>query len=91
MPLIIIAAMTKQGHVIGKGNRLPWNIPDDLQRFRQRAPEDVITKGRGTDRGREKRKFYIPQRATHLRLSPQYDLFGGNAGLYCSSYSGVFL
>ncbi|MDZ7797226.1 MAG: dihydrofolate reductase [Candidatus Marinimicrobia bacterium] len=30
--VIIIVAMTKQG-VIGKGNALPWHLPEDLETF----------------------------------------------------------
>ena len=48
MPLIIIAAMTKQGHVIGKGNKLPWNIPEELALFRRLTSNATVVMGRKT-------------------------------------------
>ncbi|MBS1987901.1 dihydrofolate reductase [Candidatus Dependentiae bacterium] len=43
----IIAAMTKQG-VIGKGNALPWNIPDELKNFRKLTQGHPIIMGSRT-------------------------------------------
>lgn len=43
----IIAAMTRQG-VIGKGNALPWNIPDELKNFRRLTQGHPIIMGSRT-------------------------------------------
>jgi dihydrofolate reductase len=47
MTLDIIVAMTKD-RVIGVNNRLPWNIPEDLQHFRRTTEGNAIIMGRGT-------------------------------------------
>jgi dihydrofolate reductase len=43
----LIAAMSKN-RVIGKNNRLPWNVPEDLKRFRALTANHVIIMGRKT-------------------------------------------
>ena len=43
----IIAAMTKTG-VIGNGNKLPWNIPDELKHFRQMTLDTTVIMGMRT-------------------------------------------
>lgn len=43
----IIAAMTKDG-VIGKGNALPWNIPDELKNFRKLTQGHPVIMGSRT-------------------------------------------
>ncbi|KKQ75796.1 MAG: Dihydrofolate reductase [Candidatus Woesebacteria bacterium GW2011_GWB1_38_5b] len=43
----IIAAMSKN-RVIGTKNKLPWNIPDELKRFRQITEGHPIIMGRKT-------------------------------------------
>lgn len=43
----IIAAMTREG-VIGKGNTLPWNIPDELKNFRKLTQGHPIIMGNRT-------------------------------------------
>ncbi len=43
----IIAAMTKS-RVIGKNNKLPWHIPEDLQNFKRITSGNTIIMGRKT-------------------------------------------
>lgn len=43
----IITAMTKSG-VIGKGNELPWNIPDELKNFRRLTQGSTVIMGKRT-------------------------------------------
>ncbi len=43
----LIAAMTKN-HVIGKDNKLLWNIPEDMQNFRKLTSGNVVIMGRKT-------------------------------------------
>jgi dihydrofolate reductase len=45
--ITIISAMTKSG-VIGKGNALPWHIPDELKNFRRLTQDSTVIMGRRT-------------------------------------------
>lgn len=47
MILSSIAAMA-QNRVIGKDNKLPWNLPEDLKFFREKTKGHVIIMGRKT-------------------------------------------
>ena len=42
-----IVAVAENG-VIGDGNRIPWNYPNDLQRFRAKTMGGVVVMGRNT-------------------------------------------
>jgi dihydrofolate reductase len=46
-PLGLIAAVARKG-VIGRGNALPWHVPEDLQHFRQVTTGHAILRGRRT-------------------------------------------
>ncbi|MFO7840886.1 MAG: dihydrofolate reductase [Fidelibacterota bacterium] len=45
--VIIIVAMTKQG-VIGKGNALPWHLPEDLRHFKRETAGNTVIMGEKT-------------------------------------------
>ncbi len=48
-PLIsLVAALTSKNRVIGKGNQLPWHIPEDLKWFKELTQGHVIVMGRKT-------------------------------------------
>ncbi len=47
MKLAVIAAVARNG-AIGRNNRLPWFIPDDLARFKQLTMGHTIVMGRKT-------------------------------------------
>ncbi len=47
MSLILIAAAS-ENNVIGQGNRLPWNLPDDLKHFRELTRGHPVIMGRKT-------------------------------------------
>lgn len=47
MTISIIAAMGKN-RVIGKGNSLPWNLPEDMKRFRELTLGKPVVMGRKT-------------------------------------------
>jgi dihydrofolate reductase len=47
MHITIIAALDTR-HAIGKGNAMPWHLPDDLKRFRQLTMGKPIAMGRLT-------------------------------------------
>jgi dihydrofolate reductase len=46
-PLTVIAAVARNG-VIGRGNRLPWHLPADLQHFKQHTVGRPVIMGRRT-------------------------------------------
>jgi dihydrofolate reductase len=47
MDLIIIAALTKD-RVIGKDRAVPWDIPEDMRRFKRLTTGHPVLMGRGT-------------------------------------------
>jgi dihydrofolate reductase len=47
-PLISLIAAMSSNRVIGVGNRLPWDIPEDLKRFRALTAGRVVIMGRKT-------------------------------------------
>ena len=46
--IISIAAMTKEKRVIGKDNKIPWDIPEELNLFRTLTKDSVVIMGRKT-------------------------------------------
>ncbi len=47
-PKICLIAAVSENHVIAKDGRLPWRIPDDLKRFREKIDGRLIISGRKT-------------------------------------------
>ncbi len=47
MSVKLICAISKN-NVIGKGNKLPWDIPEDLKRFKELTSNNWIVMGRKT-------------------------------------------
>jgi dihydrofolate reductase len=47
MKLAIVAAVARGG-VIGRGNRIPWRLPDDLAHFRELTTGHPVVMGRRT-------------------------------------------
>lgn len=47
MKLILIAALTRK-RVIGKDRAVPWDLPEDMQRFKRLTLGHVVLMGRGT-------------------------------------------
>ncbi len=45
--LVVIAALDRAG-AIGRGNALPWHLPDDLKRFKARTLGHAVLMGRRT-------------------------------------------
>jgi dihydrofolate reductase len=46
--MINLIFAVSQNNIIGKNNKLPWHIPDDLKRFKDLTNNDVIVMGRKT-------------------------------------------
>lgn len=46
--IILIAAIARTNGVIGNHGKLPWSIPEDLQRFRQLTLHHTVIMGRKT-------------------------------------------
>ncbi|MHC4109313.1 MAG: dihydrofolate reductase, partial [Planctomycetota bacterium] len=47
MKISLIAAMA-ENRVIGRDNRLPWHLPDDLERFKRLTTGHTVIMGRKT-------------------------------------------
>lgn len=47
MEITIVAAVSKNG-VIGKGGKLPWSLPTDLQHFKKLTEDGIVIMGRKT-------------------------------------------
>ena len=47
MDLVLIAALDR-AHAIGRGNQLPWRLPDDLKRFKALTLGKPVLMGRKT-------------------------------------------
>lgn len=47
MKITAILAMTNDG-IIGKNNSLPWDIPEDLKRFKELTTNQIVIMGRNT-------------------------------------------
>ena len=47
MKISLIAAMA-ENRVIGRDNRLPWHLPDDLKRFKRLTTGHTVIMGRKT-------------------------------------------
>ena len=62
-PEFCIIAATDQNRGIGKDNKLPWNIPEDLKRFRElTVPYSVIMGRRTFDSIIERNGVPLPKR-----------------------------
>jgi dihydrofolate reductase len=46
-PVIIIVAMTDK-RIIGKGNELPWHLPEDLKHFKRQTSGQTVIMGENT-------------------------------------------
>ena len=46
-PLVLVAALDRR-HAIGRGNQLPWRLPDDLKRFKALTLGKPLLMGRKT-------------------------------------------
>lgn len=46
--MLSIIAAVNESYVIGKDNKLPWHIPDDLKRFKKLTTGKTIVMGRKT-------------------------------------------
>jgi dihydrofolate reductase len=48
MPKISLIVAFDENRVMGKGDSLPWNIPEDMQHFRETTKDSVVIMGRKT-------------------------------------------
>ena len=47
-PGVVLVAALDRNHAIGKGNALPWHLPDDLRRFKALTLGKTLLMGRRT-------------------------------------------
>ncbi|HII16687.1 TPA: dihydrofolate reductase [Candidatus Woesearchaeota archaeon] len=73
MKVIIICAMTKH-RVIGKGNSLPWHIPQELAKFRSFTKGNTVVMGRRTFESIGSRP--LPNRSTIVVSAKQVPVSG---------------
>ena len=59
----IITAFTNKSFGIGKNNKLPWTLPEDMQRFSKITTENTVVMGKNTwlslDQNALKKRFNI--------------------------------
>lgn len=73
MGITIIAAMSKN-RIIGKNNKLPWHIPEDLKYFRAKTRNKPVIMGRKTH---ESIGIVLPERMNIiLTRNPNYHVNG---------------
>ena len=48
MSEIIVIAAVSENNVIGNGGKIPWHIPEDLQRFKRLTTDSPVVMGRKT-------------------------------------------
>ena len=73
--IVAIWAQDEEG-VIGKGNRLPWHLPAELQHFKETTLNHAILMGRVTFDGMGRR--LLPKRETLiLTRNPEEKIDGG--------------
>ncbi len=74
-PEVVLVAALARGGVIGRGNTLPWRLPEDLRRFKQITLGHAVVMGRRTwdSLGRP-----LPER-TNIVLSRDRDFFAVGA------------
>lgn len=46
--IALIAAHSESGHVIGNAGKIPWKLPEDMQRFRELTTDHIVVMGRKT-------------------------------------------
>lgn len=98
MEIIIIVACTKQ-RVIGANGKIPWNIPEERQHFKETTSGNAIIFGRKTFEGIGKalpNRFNVVVSKTHVTLKEQNVHVANslkNAVLLCkkAGYSKVFI
>ena len=71
MSIRLICAIAKN-NVIGNENRLPWNISEDLKRFKELTSKNIVVMGRKTyesiGRPLPKRKNIVLSRNKNLEI-----------------------
>ena len=96
MELILIAAMANN-RVIGRGNALPWHLPEDLAHFRAVTMGHAVIMGRRTHesigRPLDGRLNIVLSRDPAYRPGPGCRQAGslGEALLLCAEFAQVFL
>ena len=76
MKISLIAAMA-QNRVIGRGNTLPWHLPADLKRFKERTAGHAVIMGRRTFESLD--QALPDRRCIVVTRNPDYDAVGAEA------------
>jgi len=90
--LVLIAALDG-GHAIGKGNQLPWHLPDDLKRFKALTLGKPMLMGRRTaeslGRALPKRRNLVLTRSGHVPFEGMEAVASGDAALRIANDDGA--
>ena len=81
--LNIIVACTDKENVIGKDNKLPWNLPEDLQHFKEITMGKTIVMGRKTFESLPKvlpgrHHIVLPRNRKYKVNNPNVEVVTGN-------------
>jgi dihydrofolate reductase len=81
--MINLIFAVSQNNIIGKNNKLPWHIPDDLKRFKDLTIIDVVVMGRKTWESLPNNCKPLPNR-TNVILSSNKELKLSSANIFNS-------
>lgn len=89
MIISLIAALTKN-HIIGKDNRLPWHLPDDMKFFMQTTKGHVVLMGRKNYDSIPEKFRPLPNR-TNIVITRQKDFRAPGCAIVHSLEDGIGL
>ncbi len=89
MTISLIAALTRN-HIIGKDNRLPWHLPDDMKYFMQTTKGHVVIMGRKNYDSIPEKFRPLPNR-TNIVITRQKDLRAPGCAIVHSLEDGIGL
>ena len=83
-PRLILIAAVARGRAIGRGNTLPWHLPEDLKHFRASTQGAPVIMGRRT--WSRCHRASGPCRGARTSLSPAMPPGGPRAPCLCSAW-----
>lgn len=89
LPRVVLVAALDHGHAIGRGNQLPWHLPEDLKRFKALTLGKPILMGRRTaeslGRALPKRRNLVLTRSNTAPFPDMLPVASINAALAASA------
>ncbi len=96
-PEIVVIAAMAANRVIGRGNTIPWHVPEDLARFRQLTMGHALVMGRRTyesiGRPLPGRRTVVISRNPRLAVAPGVQLASSLSAAFalCRNQKKVFI